>query len=100
MARATRFLESTFRIGRRLPGSLERVRVRLTDSELRKLWLASGVIRLKVAAPFELVWRSDRLLDDMGRRPVDFGEKRRLARISGYAGGTADPAASEIAGAR
>ena len=69
---------TTFRIERRLPGSIERVWAYLTDSELRKLWLASGVMEMKVGAPFELVWQNDRLVDDMGQRPADFGEEHRM----------------------
>ncbi|MCF1709182.1 SRPBCC family protein [Tabrizicola sp. J26] len=70
---------TTFRIERRLPGPIERVWSYLTDSDLRQLWLASGKMELKVGAPFELVWRNDRLTDDPGQRPEEFGEEHRMA---------------------
>lgn len=69
---------TTFRIERRLPGSIERVWSYLTDSDLRQKWLASGVMDLKVGAPFELVWQNDRLTDDPGKRPEEFGEEHRM----------------------
>lgn len=69
---------TTFRIERRLPGPIERVWSYLTDSDLRQKWLASGVMDLKVGAPFELVWQNDRLTDDPGQRPEEFGEEHRM----------------------
>jgi uncharacterized protein YndB with AHSA1/START domain len=42
---------------RRLPGPIERVWAYLFDSDLRRLWLASGAMTLQPGASFELVWR-------------------------------------------
>jgi uncharacterized protein YndB with AHSA1/START domain len=66
------------KIERLLPGPIERVWAYLTDSNLRKRWLAAGVMELKAGAPFELVWRNDTLTDPPGERPPNFGEEHRL----------------------
>ena len=60
---------STLTIQRVLPGPIERVWAYLTDSELRRQWLAAGEMEMKVGAPFELVWRNDELNDPPSRRP-------------------------------
>jgi uncharacterized protein YndB with AHSA1/START domain len=60
---------STLVIQRRLPGPVERVWAYLTDSELRRQWLASGDMTLEPGAAFELVWRNDELSDPADRRP-------------------------------
>ena len=57
---------STLRIQRLLPGPIERVWAYLTESELRRKWLAAGEMEMKVGAPFELVWRNDELTDPPG----------------------------------
>ena len=44
---------TTLKIQRLLPGPLERVWDYLTDSDLRRQWLAAGPMQLKVGAPFE-----------------------------------------------
>ena len=54
---------ATVKIARLLPGPIERVWAYLTESDLRRRWLASGVMELKVGAPFELVWRNGDLTD-------------------------------------
>ena len=56
-------------IQRWLPGPIERVWAYLTQSELRRQWLASGEMPLEADAPFELVWRNDELSDPPGVRP-------------------------------
>ena len=48
---------ATLKIQRLLPGPIERVWAYLTQSELRRQWLAAGDMEMKVGAPFELVWR-------------------------------------------
>ena len=69
-------------IKRRLPGPVERVWAYLTDSELRSRWLASGVMELKVNAPFELVWRNNELTNPPGKAPDWFtGEHRMQGHI-------------------
>ena len=69
---------ATVRIQRLLPGPIERVSAYLADSNLRRRWLAAGVMELKAGAPFELVWRNDTLTDPPGERPPGFGEEHRL----------------------
>lgn len=59
----------TIQIQRRLPGPVDRVWSYLTDSELRRKWLASGEVEMKVGAPFTLTWRNDDLSGGAGARP-------------------------------
>jgi uncharacterized protein YndB with AHSA1/START domain len=68
----------TLTMQRLLPGPIERVWAYLTDSDLRRQWLASGLMELKLQAPFELVWRNDELTDPPGERPEGFGEEHRM----------------------
>ena len=73
---------TTLKIQRLLPGPIERVWAYLTDSDLRRKWLASGEMQMKVGAPFELVWRNNELTDPPGERPPGFsGEHRMNSRI-------------------
>jgi uncharacterized protein YndB with AHSA1/START domain len=69
---------ATLKIERLLPGPIERVWAYLTDSELRRRWLAAGQMELKVGAPFELVWRNDELTDPPGKRPSGFADEHRM----------------------
>jgi uncharacterized protein YndB with AHSA1/START domain len=69
---------ATLTIKRLLPGPIDRVWAYLTDSELRRKWLASGKMELKVGAPFEFVWRNDELTDPPGQRPSDKAAEHRL----------------------
>jgi len=69
---------ATLKIQRLLPGPIERVWAYLTDSELRRKWLAAGEMEMTVDAPFELVWRNDELTDPPGQRPHGFGDERRM----------------------
>ncbi len=69
---------ATLRIERLLPGPIERVWAYLTDSDLRRQWLASGQMDAKVGAPFELVWRNDELTNPSGQRPAGFAEEHRM----------------------
>ena len=45
---------------------------------MRRKWLASGFMEMKVGAPFELVWRNDDLTDPPGQRPEGFGDEHRM----------------------
>ena len=54
---------ATLTIQRLLPGPIERVWAYLTQSDLRKQWLAAGEMSLKVGEPVEFVWRNDELGD-------------------------------------
>jgi uncharacterized protein YndB with AHSA1/START domain len=69
---------ATLKIQRLLPGSVERCWAYLTESELRRQWLAAGEMEMKVDAPFELVWRNDELSDPPGRRPEGFPDEHRM----------------------
>ncbi|WP_459615778.1 SRPBCC family protein [Bordetella sp. 2513F-2] len=69
---------ATLKIQRVLPGSIERVWAYLTESELRRKWLAAGEMRLQAGAPVELVWRNDELSDPPGQRPAGFSEEQRM----------------------
>jgi uncharacterized protein YndB with AHSA1/START domain len=69
---------TTLKIERLLPGPIERVWAYLTKSELRRQWLASGEMELKVGAPFELVWRNDELTNPPGQRPPGFDVEHRM----------------------
>ena len=72
---------TTVKIQRLLPGPIERVWNYLMKDELRRQWLAAGVMEEKVGAQFELVWHHDD--HDKGKRPpgVD-AEKRMKSRIT------------------
>lgn len=69
---------ATLKIQRRLPGTIERVWAYLTESDLRRQWLASGEMELKVGAPFEFVWRNGELNDPPSPRPAGFPEEHRM----------------------
>lgn len=69
---------ATLKIERHLPGPIERVWAFLTDSDLRRLWLASGEMPQKAGAGFEFVWRNDELTDPPGQRPAGFDAEHRM----------------------
>jgi uncharacterized protein YndB with AHSA1/START domain len=69
---------ATLKIQRRLPGPIERVWAYLTESDLRRQWLAAGEMEMKVGAPFELVWRNDELTNPPGQRPAGFSAEHRM----------------------
>ncbi|HEX6015354.1 MAG TPA: SRPBCC family protein [Geminicoccaceae bacterium] len=69
---------ATVEIRRLLPGPVERVWAYLTESELRRQWLAAGRMEMKVGAPVELVWRNDELNDPPSQRPPGFPEEHRM----------------------
>jgi uncharacterized protein YndB with AHSA1/START domain len=76
---------TTLRIQRLLPGPMERIWAYLTDSELRRKWMAAGDMEMKAGAPFELVWRNDELTDPPGERPAGFGGEHRMqSRITEF----------------
>ena len=70
--------QDTLTIERMLPGPVERVWAYLTDSDLRRQWLAAGEMEMKVGAPFELVWRNDELSSPPAERPAGFSEEHRM----------------------
>jgi uncharacterized protein YndB with AHSA1/START domain len=65
------------RMQRRLRGPIERVWSYLTDSDLRRQWLASGHMPLQPGATFELVWRNDELSSSPTERPDGFSAEHR-----------------------
>ncbi len=69
---------ATLKIQRLLPGPIERVWRYLTESNLRRQWLAAGEMEMKVGTPFELVWRNDELTNPPGQRPPGFGDEHRM----------------------
>jgi uncharacterized protein YndB with AHSA1/START domain len=69
---------ATLKIQRLLPGPIERVWAYLTESELRRKWLAAGQMEMKVGALFELVWRNDELSNPPGQRPPGFSDEHRM----------------------
>lgn len=69
---------ATLKIERILPGPIERVWAYLTESEMRRKWLAAGDMEMKVGAPFTFVWRNEELSDPPGRRPAGFQEENRM----------------------
>jgi uncharacterized protein YndB with AHSA1/START domain len=74
---------TTLKIQRLLPGPIERVWAYLTESDLRRQWLASGAMEMKAGTEFELVWRNDELTDPPGKRPPGFGaENRQQCRMT------------------
>jgi uncharacterized protein YndB with AHSA1/START domain len=69
---------ATLKIQRLLPGPIERVWAYLTESDLRRQWLAAGQMEMKVGAPFEFVWRNDELTNPPGQRPPGFPDEHRM----------------------
>ena len=68
----------TLKIQRLLPGPIERVWAYLTESDLRRQWLAAGEMEMKVGAPVELVWRNDELTNPPGQRPPGVPDEHRM----------------------
>src|SRR5580698_2233720 len=69
---------ATLNIQRLLPGPIERVWAFLTESDLRRQWLAAGEMELKAGASFELVWHNDELTNPPGQRPPGFPAEHRM----------------------
>lgn len=68
----------TLTLQRLLPGPIERCWSYLTDSDLRRQWLASGVMPDRTGVPFDLVWRNDELTNPPGQRPEGFSAEHRM----------------------
>lgn len=69
---------STLEIQRILPGPIERVWAWLTESDLRRKWLAAGEMALREGAEFELTWQNDDLTDPPGARPPGFSAQHSM----------------------
>ena len=68
----------TLTIQRKLPGPAERIWTYLTDSDLRRQWLASGIMPEEVGQRFDLTWRNDELSDSSDERPDGFGAEHTM----------------------
>ena len=69
---------ATLTIERLLPGSVDRLWAYLTESELRRQWMAAGEMDMRVGGKVELVWRNDELSRAGGNKPAEFGKEHRL----------------------
>lgn len=69
---------ATLTIQRLLPGPVERVWAYLTESDLRRQWLAAGDMQPKTGSAFELTWRNDELSGAPEQRPEGFSEEHRM----------------------
>jgi uncharacterized protein YndB with AHSA1/START domain len=69
---------ATLTIERLLPGPIDRVWAYLTESELRRKWLAAGEMNLTVGSAFEFHWRNDELTTPPGSRPSGHSSEHRL----------------------
>ena len=69
---------ATLRIERLLPGPIDRVWAFLTESDLRRKWLAAGDMPMVLGGEFELVWRNDELSDEPTERPASFPTEHRM----------------------
>jgi len=69
---------ATLQIQRLLPGPIERAWRWLTDSDLRRRWLAAGEMELTPGSTFELIWRNDELSDSPSARPAHIGPENRV----------------------
>jgi len=70
--------DATLTLERLLPGSIDRVWAYLTESDLRRQWLAAGAMEMRLGAPVELVWRNNDLTDPPGNKPDGFGDEHRM----------------------
>ena len=68
----------TVRLQRLLPGPVERIWDYLTDSDLRRRWLAAGDMQAAEDSVFTLVWRNSELTDPPGHKPEGFGDEHRM----------------------
>ena len=69
---------TTVRIQRLLPGPIERVWAYMTESDLRRQWLAAGPMDLKVGGEVELIWRNDELTRHVEQRPAGMEAEHRM----------------------
>lgn len=69
----------TVRIQRLLPAAPERVWAYLTESDLRRQWLASGPMDLVPGGEMDLTWRNDELSDVVEPRPAQFPAEHAMS---------------------
>ena len=76
---------ATLKIERLLPGPIDRVWAYLTDSDLRRQWLASGEMKPEPGSIFELTWRNDELDDPSTTpRPDSPGHHTQQSRMVAF----------------
>lgn len=68
----------TLTIRRLLPGPIERVWAYLTESDLRRKWMAAGEMEMQLGGQFGLTWRNDELTSPPGKRPDGFGPEHSM----------------------
>ena len=74
---------ATVRLQRLLPGPIERVWAYLTESDLRRQWLAAGPMDLTPGGAVELTWRNGELSPDEARpesMPAEHSMSSRIIR--------------------
>ena len=69
---------NTLKFQRLLPGAIEHVWAYVTESDLRRQWLAAGEMQMKAGTPVEFVWRNDELNTPPNQRPAGFPEEQRM----------------------
>ena len=69
---------ATLTFQRLLPGPVDRIWAYLTESDLRKKWLAAGIMQPKAGSSVELVWRNEELATQPSKRPAGHDEEHRL----------------------
>ena len=70
--------DSSLTLQRMLPGPIDRVWAYLTESDLRRKWLAAGTMDMKIGSEVELTWRNSELTKHPGNRPEGFGEEHHM----------------------
>lgn len=70
--------DATLTVRRLLPGPMERIWSYLTESELRRKWLAAGDMVLSADAPFTFTWRNSELTDPPGTAPEGFSPEHSM----------------------
>jgi uncharacterized protein YndB with AHSA1/START domain len=68
----------TLTIQRFLPGPIERIWSYLTDSDMRRKWLAAGDMKLELGAPFSLTWRNNELMKNSGNPPPGYSNEHSM----------------------
>jgi uncharacterized protein YndB with AHSA1/START domain len=69
---------TTLTIQRFLPGPIERIWAYLTESDLRRQWLAAGDMTMELGAPFTLTWRNNELMKNPGTPPEGFSPEHKM----------------------
>lgn len=73
----------TVRIERRLPGPIQRLWAYLTESDKRRLWLASGEMALQPGGGVTLVFRNTKLTGHDGSPPPKYAHHPEESQLNG-----------------